>query len=292
MLRYLFARRTDWTVFVIACTLSLSMMLLERHAQARVAWFIQHTILAPFEAAAGWVDHSVGIYWENEQLRKRLVETQIDVDAMRSERLENVRLRRLLELEEHQPYNLVAAFVVGRSLDRLGGSLTLDKGIANGLAPNQAILTPDGLVGRIERATGRSARVLTLLHHDCAVAARIERSRVDGVLQWEFGTQPVLNLRYISSQEDVKVGDRVVTSGLGGIFPEGIRVGTVAKVGLESNGLMKEILVHPAVDFRSVEEVLAYVPSALHGTSPSELFLEAPADTAAAAADSLTAVVP
>jgi rod shape-determining protein MreC len=290
MLRYLFTRRTDWTTFVIACTLSLSMMLLERHAQARVAWFVQHTVLAPFEAAAGWVDHSVGIYWENEQLRKRLVETQIDVDAMRSERQENVRLRRLLNLEEHQPYNLVAAFVVGRSLDRLGGSLTLDKGTADGVIANLAILTPDGLVGRVERANGHASRVLTLLHHDCAVAARIERSRVDGVLQWEFGTQPVLNLRYISSQEDVKVGDRVVTSGLGGIFPQGIRIGIVSRVGLEPNGLMKEIIVRPAVDFRSVEEVLVYVPSALHGTSPAQLFLEPAPDSTKA--DTLSAGVP
>jgi rod shape-determining protein MreC len=291
MLRYLFTRRTDWTAFVIACTLSLSMMLLERHAQARVAWFVQHTLLAPFEAAAGWVDHSVGVYWENEQLRKRLVETQIDVDAMRAERLENVRLRRLLNLEERQPYSLVAAFVVGRSLDRLGGSLTLDKGTSDGVVVNLAVITPDGLVGRVERSNGHAARVLTLLHHDCAVAARIERSRVDGVLQWEFGTQPVLNLRYISSQEDVKVGDRVVTSGLGGIFPQGIRIGTVSRVGLEPNGLMKEIVVHPAVDFRSVEEVLVYVPSALHGTSPGELFSE-PAPPDSAKADTLSAGAP
>ena len=56
MLRYLFVRRTDWTVLVIACTLSLSMMLLEARMQARVAWFLQHTLLAPFEYGIGWVD--------------------------------------------------------------------------------------------------------------------------------------------------------------------------------------------------------------------------------------------
>lgn len=290
MLRALLARRTDWTAFVVACTVSLSLMLLERHAQARVAWFLQHTLLAPFEAAAGWVDHSVGIYWENQQLRQRLLDVRLEADAMRSERLENVRLRRLLDLEERQPHSLVAACVAGRSLDRLGGSLTLDKGAADGVEPNLAILTPDGLVGRVERATPHGARVLTLLHRDCAVAARIERSRVDGVLQWDFGTQPVLNLRYISSQEDVQVGDRVITSGLGGIFPVGIRIGTVTRVGLESNGLMKEIFVRPSVDFRSVEEVLVYVPSALRGTSPADLFLEMPADTARS--DSIPAGVP
>lgn len=276
MLRYLFVRRTDWTVLVIACTLSLSMMLLEARLQARVAWFLQHTLLAPFEVTVGWVDQSVGVFWENHQLRSRLTQLQIDSDALQAERIENVRLRRLLNLEERHPYNLVAASVVARSLDRLGGSVTIDKGTADGVEPGRAVLTPDGLVGRAERSTPHETRVLTLLNRDCAVAARIERTRVDGVLEWEFGNQPVLNLRYISSQEDVKVGDRVVTSGLGGIFPVGIRIGTVAKVALDPNGLMKEILVDPAVNFRSVEEILVYTPSDLRGTAPADLFLEEP----------------
>lgn len=288
MLRYLFVRRTDWTVLVITCTLSLSMMLLEARMQARVAWFLQHTLLAPFEVSVGWVDQSVGVFWENHQLRSRLTQLQIESDALQTERIENVRLRRLLHLEERHPYNLVAASVVGRSLDRLGGSLTIDKGTADGVEPGHAVLTPDGLVGRAERSTPHETRVLTLLNRDCAVAARIERSRVDGVLEWEFGTQPVLNLHYVSSQEDVKVGDRVVTSGLGGIFPVGIRIGTVARVALDPNGLMKEILVDPAVNFRSVEEILVYTPSDLRGTAPADLFLEEP-KPAGALPDSLAA---
>ncbi len=292
MLRNLLSRRTDWTVLVAACLLSLSMMLLERHEQARVAWFIQHTLLGPFEATVGWVDHSVGVYWDNQRLRQRLARLQIETDALSGERQENVRLRELLKMEERHPYSLVAANVIGRSLDRLGGSLTIDKGLAEGIEPGRAILTPDGLVGRVERATIHQARILTLLHHDCAVAARVDRSRVDGVLQWEFGTQPALNLRYVSSQEDVLVGDLIVTSGLGGIFPAGIRIGTVSRVGLEANGLMKEISVRPAVDFRSLEEILVYIPSSLRGSSPASLFLEPEAPADSAATDSSSAVEP
>jgi rod shape-determining protein MreC len=277
MLRYLFVRRTDWTVLVITCGISFALMLLGPRAQARAAWFIQHTLLAPFEAGVAWIDQSVGIYWENHRLRQRLTQLQIETDALHAERLENVRLRRLLDLEERKPYELVASSVVARSLDRLGGSLTIDKGTADGIEPGRAVLTPDGLVGRAERATPHQARILTLLHRDCAVAARVERTRVDGVLQWEFGNQPTLDLRYISSQEDVKVGDMVVTSGLGGIFPPGIRIGTVAHVGIEPNGLMKEIRVRPAVDFRSVEEILVYIPSSLRGSTPADIFLTPPA---------------
>jgi rod shape-determining protein MreC len=260
MFRLLFARRADWAAFTIACVLSLSLMMLGRGEQARAAWFIQHTVLAPVNAIVGWVDGGIAMFWEEQKLRKRLAQAQIEADAMRAEALENARLRRLLALSQENPSDLTAASVTARSLDRLGGSLAIDKGSKDGVLPNRAVITPDGLVGRVERSTSHEARVLTLLHRDCAVAVRVGRSRVDGVLQWEFGDRPVLNLLYVSSQEDVKPGDWVFTSGLGGIFPEGVRVGMVTRVGVAENGLMKEVQVKPSVDFRSLEEVLVYLP--------------------------------
>jgi rod shape-determining protein MreC len=294
LFRYLLTRRTDWTVFVAALLVCLSLMFLERRAQERVAWFLQHTALAPAEAVVGWFDRGVGVYWENQKLRQRAASLQMEVDAMRRERGENARLRRLLDLEQRHPSALVPADVAGRSLDRLGGSLTLNKGFEDGVTENLAILSPDGLVGRVERVTAHQARVLTLLHRDCAVAARVARTRVEGVLRWEFGGRPVLHLNYVSSQEDVKPGDLIATSGLGGIFPEGIRIGTVARVGIEPNGLMKEILVRPSVDFRSVEQVLVYTPLEAGATAPSDLLgEEAPAESLLAApADSADADAP
>ncbi|HYQ96574.1 MAG TPA: rod shape-determining protein MreC, partial [Candidatus Eisenbacteria bacterium] len=199
MFRLLFARRADWAAFTIACVLSLSLMMMGRGQQARASWFVQHTVLAPVNAVVGWIDAGVGVYWEDQKLRKRLAQVQVEADAMRSERLENARLRRLLALSQENPSDLTAARVTARSLDRLGGSLTIDKGSKDGVLPNRAVITPEGLVGRVERATSHEARVLTLLHRDCAVAVRVGRSRVDGVLQWEFGERPVLSLLYVSS---------------------------------------------------------------------------------------------
>src|SRR5436309_343164 len=290
MFRLLFARRADWAAFTIACLLSLTLMSLGRGRQEHAAWFIQHTVLAPVNAVVGWVDAGVGVYWENQKLKKRLAQVQIEADAMRSERLENARLRRLLALSQENPSDLTAARVTARSLDRLGGSLTIDKGSKDGVLPNRAVITPEGLVGRVERATSHEARVLTLLHRDCAVAVRVGRSRVDGVLQWEFGERPVLSLLYVSSQEDVKSGDWVLTSGLGGIFPEGVRVGTVTRVGNAENGLMKDVQVKPAVNFRSLEEVLVYLRAGA-GRGPRMLPLESTEPDSAAAPASAPAAV-
>ncbi len=261
MFRLLFARRADWAALTIACVLSITLMSLGRGQQARAVWFIQHTVLAPVNGVVGWIDAGVGVYWENQKLKKRLAQVQMEVDAMRAERLENARLRRLLSLSQENPSDLTSARVTARSLDRLGGSITIDKGSKDGVLPNRAVITPEGLVGRVERSTAHEARVLTLLQRDCAVAARVGRSRVDGVLQWEFGERPVLSLLYVSAQEDVTPGDWVFTSGLGGIFPEGVRVGRVTRVGVAENGLMKDVQVQPAVDFRSLEEVLVYMPA-------------------------------
>jgi rod shape-determining protein MreC len=283
LFRYLLTRRTDWTVFVVAIAICLSLMFLERRAQERVAWFLQHRALAPAGAVVAWVDRGVAVYWENRRLRQRVASLRIELDAMQRERGENARLRQLLDLEQRHPASLVPADVTGRGLDRLGGSLTLNKGTADGVTANLAILTSDGLVGRVERAIDHQARVLTLLHHDCAVAVRIARSRVEGVLRWEFGEHPTLHLNYVSSQEDVKPGDLVFTSGLGGIFPEGLRIGTITRVGIEPNGLMKEIDVRPAVDFRSVEQVLVYTPLRAGAVAPEDLLgVEAPPDSAGA----------
>ena len=260
MFRLLFARRADWAAFTIACVLSLTLMSLGRGQQARAVWFIQHTVLAPVNAVVGWLDAGVGVYWENQKLKKRLAQMQMEADAMRQDRVENARLRGLLHLSQENPSDLTSARVVARSLDRLGGSLTIDKGEKDGVLPNRAVITPDGLVGRVDRSTSHEARVLTLLHRDCSVAVRVGRSRVDGVLQWEFGDRPMLNLLYVSAREDVQSGDEVLTSGLGGIFPEGVRVGTVTRVNVAENGLMKEVQVKPAVNFRSLEDVLVYLP--------------------------------
>ncbi len=294
MFRLLFARRADWAAFTIACLLSLTLMSLGRGRQERAVWFIQHTVLAPVNGVVGWVDAGVGLYWENQKLKKRLAQVQIEADEMRTDRIENARLRKLLALSQENPSDLTAARVTARSLDRLGGSLTIDKGEKEGVQPNRAVITPEGLVGRVEQTTPHEARVLTLLHRDCAVAVRVGRSRVDGVLQWEFGERPLLSLLYVSSQEDVKKGDLVLTSGLGGIFPEGVRVGTVTRVGIAENGLMKEVQVKPAVNFRSLEDVLVFIPGgagrgprmpALESTAPDSTARESAVGDSARAGD-------
>src|SRR5438552_18828029 len=108
MFRLLFARRADWAAFTVACVLSLTLMSLGRGPQARAVWFVQHTLLAPVNAAVGWLDAGVGVYWENQKLKKRLAQMQMEEDASGAERVEHARLRGLLSRYTNDSSDLVS----------------------------------------------------------------------------------------------------------------------------------------------------------------------------------------
>jgi rod shape-determining protein MreC len=120
------------------------------------------------------------------------------------------------------------------------------------------VIAPTGVVGRVVMPTGRAAKVQLLVDRNAAAAAVIERTRAQGLVLG--GGDDWLRMEYVSETADIAVGDVVVTSGIDGIFPKGFVIGRVESV--EKNGVAyKKIIVKPAVDFRSVEEVLVVLTS-------------------------------
>jgi preprotein translocase subunit YajC len=120
-----------------------------------------------------------------------------------------------------------------------------------------ALAGKDGLAGKVVEVRPDRSQALLLIHPDCAVSVRIERSRVAGIAEWSPGSFNTLKLRNISYLADVQLGDRVITSGLGGVYPEGIPVGTITSVKRDDTGLLLDIDVKSAIDFRSLEEIFA-----------------------------------
>ncbi|MEK6580535.1 MAG: rod shape-determining protein MreC, partial [Bdellovibrionota bacterium] len=112
----------------------------------------------------------------------------------------------------------------------------------------------EGTVGRILRTTRNSADIVTVLDMLSAVDAIVERSRARGIV--EGLTDEICVLRYTLRTDDVQLGDILITSGLGGIFPKGIPIGVVSKVNRKAFGITQEIEIHPNVDFTKLEEVL------------------------------------
>ena len=212
---------------------------------------------------------------ENELLRRVNVELADEASQLREAKLENLRLRQLLGLKERFPFSFVPANVVSKNLTLLRNSLTLNVGEADGVRVSMPVMNDAGLVGVVVSSSAHYSIVNILLNTDFRASAKVQRSRVDGILAWD-GTE--LTLKNIAKTLDVKVGDVVNTSDYSSTYPAGIRIGLITGITEEPGSLFKDVVIAPSVDFVKLEEVfvITAVPDSekifLEGTM-SETFI-------------------
>ena len=190
---------------------------------------------------------------QNDVLTRQLEAAQVALQQQRALADRTRNLERLLDLRDRSKLNTIAAEIIaaGATPDFL--TLTIDKGMRDGVRADMAIIAPAGVVGRVVMASARAAKVQLLIDRNAAAGALVERSRAQGVVTG--GGDARLRMDYVSEVADVIVGDLVVTSGIDGIYPKGYVIGQVESV--EKSGTSyKTITVKPAVDFTSLEEVL------------------------------------
>ncbi len=205
----------------------------------------------------------VNLRQQNLALQKQLTILELENQMLREQALENERLRRLLEFKNRFALKTIPARVISWDISSFAKTLLINKGKADGIKAGQAVICPKGLVGQIVDEPGREltnhqATVLLIIDPTSRVSAIVQRSREKGIIQGT-GKKELLYFKYLSPEADVKVGDRVITSGLGGIFPAGILIGKLVK--LESNPFSVSLLgkVRPQADFNHLEEVLVVV---------------------------------
>lgn len=192
------------------------------------------------------------IYAENRRLRLMNTRLSLEVERMKGLKGENQRLRRMLHFRERAPFQLVPAEVIGRGPERATNSIIIDGGEDEGIEANQPVISADGLVGRVIKVGRRRSTVLLLLDPDCKASSLVERGRVYSIMECDGGR---CYLKGVPLYADVQEGDKVVTSGWGGIFPPGLKLGVVKKVSSEKSALLKGVEVKPTVDFTSLKEV-------------------------------------
>jgi rod shape-determining protein MreC len=193
------------------------------------------------------------VHAENDALKAQLAEAQIQLQEQRALADRSRGLLAALELRDRSNLKTIAAEVIGAGASMDFKTVTIDKGTSDQIGPDMAVVAPAGVVGRIVVPSARAAKVQLLTDRSAAAGVLIARSRSQGVV---VGTgEELLRMEYVSEVADVAVGDSVVTSGIDGIYPKGYVVGTVEAVDKSGNSY-KQILVRPAVDFSSVEEVL------------------------------------
>ena len=215
----------------------------------------------------------VGVRQEREWLRRRVRELESQAERAVTMESQNARLQALLDLREGMPGQSVAARITGVDASGLFRTATVNKGERDGVQKGMAVVSPAGVVGRVVSTSPNAARVLLLEDPSSGVDVLVQRSRARGIVEGSLngGCQ----LKYVKHREDLRVGDLVATSGLDGIFPKGVAVGTISRLSREEGGLFQTAEVEPAVDFNKLEEVM--VVEAPENEVPPEATQDGPA---------------
>jgi rod shape-determining protein MreC len=219
---------------------------------------LQRGLVAGIDGVAGAWERYVSlrhVQRENQRLREEVQQLHADVSGMQEARNENERLRRLLNYPETGSGPRVAARVVGINPDANRLTVRIDRGEADGVRRNMAVVTPDGVVGQVLRATSSTADVLLLVDPNSRLGVRIQRTRARADAAGT-GDDRLLRLDYLMRTEELEEGDPVVTSGTDGVYPAGLMVGRVTQVQRQGSGMFLGAALLPAVDFSRLEEVL------------------------------------
>jgi rod shape-determining protein MreC len=223
--------------------------------------------ITPFERGLVWIESSSSSLWHNyiylrgvraqnrelkdEIERMRLEQVRLSEDAAQAHRLQN-----LLAFKEQYIAKTVAAQVIGSSGSDLSRSVYIDKGEDDGVKRDMAVITAEGIVGKVLLTYPSTSQILLINDQTSGVGVILEKSRLQGVLRGTNNGE--VTLERIMSDEQVAAGERVLTSGGDQIFPKGLPVGTVTQV---ANGkdLFLNIKIKPAADLSKLEEVLVLV---------------------------------
>jgi rod shape-determining protein MreC len=196
----------------------------------------------------------VNVRRENERLKAELAALKSDQARLVELETENHHLGDLLDLKDVLGGNSIAANVIGSDANSFARTLTIGQGSSSGVRPGMAVLSFQGVVGKVIVVSPHAARVLIIDDHNSALDAFDQRTRTRGIVAGVVDDG--ITMKYVERSEDVRPGDTIVTSGLDGIFPRGLLVGTIKNVTGEGPGMFLNVSIAPAVDFRNLEQVL------------------------------------
>jgi rod shape-determining protein MreC len=195
---------------------------------------------------------------ENDELKQRLSQMEVALQRERALAQQTRGLQQMLDLKAQTPFATTPAVVIASGASPDFRTMTLDKGSNQGLATDMAVIAPAGIVGRVILPTARAAKVQLIIDRNAAAAGLVERSRAQGVA---VGTgSDRMRLEYVSGTADLKVGDRIVTSGMDGIYPKGFLIGQIESIE-RSAGEFSNVVVVPAVNLSALETVLVVTSS-------------------------------
>lgn len=187
---------------------------------------------------------------DNLRLREELQELKMDMAKSREAVATNIRLQKLLNLKKTLDAPFLTTRIIGRDPSQWFNTVIIDQGASEGILPGMPVVTAEGVVGQVRNVSPHYAKVLLANDSNSAIDALVQESRVQGIIK---GNGKGYFFDYVLKNNEVKEGDVVVTSGMGGVFPKGLPVGTVGQVVRSKRGMFLQIEVVPAVIFSELE---------------------------------------
>jgi len=204
-----------------------------------------------------------GVREENARLARENIDLRVQLQQARANAAGADEMRALLDMRPHLPWKTTGAEVVAGSLSPDFRAITIDKGLADGVARDMPVINSDGVLGRVAQPVRDTSTVQLLIDRSAAAAVRTERARAEGIaLGNGDGT---LRLEYLSATADVAEGDSVVTAGIDGIYPPGLGVGRVERIE-RAGRAFRQVVIRPYADFSRLESVLVLVAPAPVGS--------------------------
>lgn len=253
------------SLFLVFASLQLMASSIENPALPRAGAKLFRTILSPVELSTANFFLSIESLWDrylwlgdvqqnNKLLLKQLKRLELDNITLKEKILETSRFDDLLGLSEELGFKSLTARVIGKDSSKWVDSVTIDIGRNDGVRVGNAVLDGSAVVGKLTVVGPKSSKVLLLTDSVSAIDAVVQRTRAPGVVESVGDGQLVM--RYVVKEDDISVGDQIVSSGLDGAYPKGILIGIVTRVESEVAGLFHRVHLRPSANLRKLETVL------------------------------------
>jgi rod shape-determining protein MreC len=252
LLSYFWDNFKEYVVLVILVIISFILLTQNNNSQVQKVRAVTFGGFAVVTTVIYDLFNTTQIERENKELREVNAELMLQISALREQGILNSKLKDLAGFKDSSTLPLLPATVVSRTLSQTQNTITINKGINNGVKPGMPVMNHLGLVGVIHSTSEDFAIARTLKNIDLKLTVKNERSRIDGILIWDGDKLVVIN---VPKTFDFEIGDRIVTSEISSIIPIPIPVGVVSEIIPERTGLLNRISVAPFVDVLSIEHV-------------------------------------
>lgn len=261
-------RLREYLVFILLGSMSILLITQSDSAPVQVFRSAAIYLFGTFQSTPSWLGGLVGEDRDIKALRDINMSLLEEVIQLRRLRHENEELRRMLGFMPHTTYPLRPAEIVGKSFEPGSFTITIDVGSSQGIQRNMPVINDQGLVGKILSVSPNYSLVQLAIHRDFRATAKVQRSRVDGIVASVY--DELLQLNNVWKTADVMVGDTVITSEYSLNFPAELPIGTVTSIGPGPTGQFSRILIQPRVSFKKLERVfvLLYVPDPARLAAP------------------------